>query len=73
MFVFLPAVMVIRPLSTAEQLPTSPPAAVSGLQLVVREKEACLQPPTVGNKQHSVIGVTSFMVPSKLLDKSRME
>jgi len=50
--------MVIGPLSIAEHLPTSPPAAVSGPQLAFREKEAHLQPLTVGNKWRSVIGVS---------------
>lgn len=38
----LPAAVVVSPLSIAEHLPASPPAAVSGLQRAFREKEARL-------------------------------
>lgn len=55
---FLPAAAVINPLGIAEHLPASLPAALSGLQLAFRGKEVHLQPLTVGNKQHSVIGVS---------------
>lgn len=53
---FLHPAVVIRPLSTAEHLLTSPPAVSSGLQLIARE-EAHLQLLAARNKQHFVSGV----------------
>lgn len=54
---FLHAATVIRPLSTAEHLLTSPPAVLSGLQLIAR-KEAHLQLLAARNKQRFISGVS---------------
>lgn len=44
----LPAAMVVSPLSIAERLPASPPAAVSGLQRAFEERRLVFDLPLSG-------------------------